>query len=75
MLSDFFLIFRNTVMIYNNRNWNNDTTESQKENRRFDAHFQYSQSKITGLSKMWSLKSLVLLKCESRISLYAVQNK
>ena len=62
-------------MIYNNRNWNNDTTESQKENRRFDAHFQYSQSKITGLSKMWSLKSLVLLKCESRISLYAVQNK
>ena len=75
MLSDFFLIFRNTVMIYNSRNWNNDTTESQKENRRFDAHFQYSQSKITGLSKMWSLKSLVLLKCESRISLYAVQNK
>ena len=62
-------------MIYNSRNWNNDTTESQKENRRFDAHFQYSQSKITGLSKMWSLKSLVLLKCESRISLYAVQNK
>ena len=62
-------------MIYNNRNWNNDTTESQKENRRFDAHFQYSQSKITGLSNMWSLKSLVLLKCESRISLYAVQNK
>ena len=62
-------------MIYNNINWNNDTTESQKENRRFDAHFQYSQSKITGLSKMWSLKSLVLLKCESRISLYAVQNK
>ena len=62
-------------MIYNNRNWNNDTTESQKENRRFDAHFQYSQSKITGLSKTWSLKSLVLLKCESRISLYAVQNK
>ena len=62
-------------MIYNSRNWNNDTTESQKENRRFDAHFQYSQSKITGLSKMWSLKSLVLLKCESRINLYAVQNK
>ena len=60
-------------MIYNNRNRSNNTTESQKEKRRFDAHFQYSQSKITGLSKMWSLKSLVL--CESRTSLHVVQNK
>ena len=62
-------------MIYNNRNRSNDITESQKEKRRFDAHFQYSQSKITGLSKMWSLKGLVILKCESRTSLHAVQNK
>ena len=28
----FFLVFRNTVMIYSNRNRSNDTTESQKEN-------------------------------------------
>ena len=49
-----------------------------KEKRKktcFDAHFQYSQSKITGLSKMWSLKSLVMSNCESRTSLHAVQNK
>ena len=26
-------------------------------------------------NKMWSLKSLVMLKCESRTSLYAVQYK
>ena len=62
-------------MIYNNRNRSNNTTESQKEKRRFDAHFQYSQSKLRGLSKMWSLKSLVMLKCENRTSLHAVQNK
>ena len=62
-------------MIYNNRNRSNDTTESQKEKRRFDAHFQSSQSKIMGLRKKWSLKSLVVLKCESRTSLHAVQNK
>ena len=30
-------------------------------------------SKQTG--KMWSLKSLVMLKCESRTSLHAVQYK
>ena len=51
-------------MIYNTRNWSNDTTESQKEKSDlFNAHFQYSQSKITGLNKMWSLKSLAMLKC------------
>ena len=51
-------------MIYNTRNWSNDTTESQKEKLDlFTAHFQYSQSKITGLNKMWSLKSLAMLKC------------
>ena len=44
-------------MIYNTRNRSNDTTESQKEkNTCFNAHFRYSQSKITGLNKMWSLK-------------------
>ena len=35
-------------MIYNTRY--NDTTENQRENKAcFDAHFQYSQSKITGV--------------------------
>ena len=63
-------------MIYNNRNRCNDAAESQREKKTcFDAHFQYSQSKITGLSKMWSLKSLVMLKCERRTSLDAVQYK
>ena len=53
-------------MIYNTRNQSNDTTENQKEKKRcFNAHFQYSQPKITGLNKMWSLKSLPMLKCES----------
>ena len=35
-------------MIYNNKKQSNDTIGSQKEKRRSDAHFQYSQSKITG---------------------------
>ena len=40
---------------------------SEKEKRPvFNVHFQYSQSKITGLNMMRSLKSLVMLKCESR---------
>ena len=34
-------------MIFNTRNRSNDTTESQKEKKTsFNAHFQYSQSKI-----------------------------
>ena len=41
----------------------------------FNAHFQYSQSKIMGLSKMWSLKRLVMLKYESRATLHTVQDK
>ena len=41
----------------------------------FIDHFQYIQSKITGLNKMWSLKSLAMLKCESRTSLHALQCK
>ena len=53
----FSRVFHNTVMIYNTRNRSNDTTESQKEKKTcFKAHFQYSQSKITGLNKMWPLK-------------------
>ena len=30
---DFLKVFHNTVMIYDTRNQNNDTTESQKETR------------------------------------------
>ena len=37
--------------------------------------FQYSQSKITGLNKVWSLKSLAMLKSESITSLYEAQYK
>ena len=56
-------------MIYNARNRSNDATESQKEkNTCFNVHFQYSLSKITGLNKIWSLKSLAMLKCESACS-------
>ena len=37
-------------MIYNTRNRSDDTAESQKEKKAcFNAHFQYSQSKMTGL--------------------------
>ena len=37
-------------MIYNTRNPSNDTTEGQKEKKTcFNAHFQYSQSKIQQL--------------------------
>ena len=63
-------------MIYNTRNRSSDATESQKEKKTcFNPHFQYSQSKIMGLNKMWSLKSLTMLKCEGRTSLHAVQYK
>ena len=63
-------------MIYNTRNRSKDTTASQKEEKTcFNAHFQYSQSKIKELNKMWSLKSLAMLKCESKTSLNAVQYK
>ena len=58
-------------MIYNTRNRSNDTTESQKEKKTcFNAHFQHSQSNTMGLNKVWSLKSLVMLKCESRTIVY-----
>ena len=43
-------------MIYNTKNRSNDTTENQKsKNTSFNAHFQCSQSKITGLNKMEKL--------------------
>ena len=55
-------------MIYNTRNRSKDTTKSQNEKKTcFNTHFQYSQSKITRLNKMWSLKSLAILKCGSRV--------
>ena len=61
-------------MIYNTRNRRNDATECQKEKKTcFNVHFQYSQSKITGLNKTWLLKSLAMWKCESRTSLHGVQ--
>ena len=47
----------------------------RKKRTYFNAHFQYSQPKITGLNKMWSLKSLAMLKYESRTSLPVVQYK
>ena len=53
-----------------------NTTERQKEKKTFfNAHFLYNQSKTTGLNEIWSLKSLAMLKCESRTSLHAVQYK
>ena len=42
-------------MVYNTKTRSNDTTESQKEKKTcFNAHFQFSPLKITGLNKMWS---------------------
>ena len=76
LLIRFFKIFHNLLMVYNTRNWSNDTTESQKEEKTcVNAHFKYSQSNITGLNKMLPLTSLAMLKCESRTSLHAVQYK
>ena len=51
-------------------------TGSQKEKKTcLNANSHYSQSKILGLNKMWSLKSLAMLKRESRTILYAGQYK
>ena len=47
----------------------------------FNAHFQNRQSKITDVkgvyswNKMWLLKILAKIKCESKTSLHAVQYK
>ena len=69
-------------MFHNTRKRNNDTRESQKEkNPCLNAPFQYSQSEIMdnkgvySSNKMWSLKSLAKLKCESKTSLHAAQCK
>ena len=68
-------------MIYYTRNCSNDTAESQKEKKScFNAHFQCTQSKITDNKRVFSrnklsLKSLAMLKCDSRTSLHAVQYK
>ena len=45
----------------------------KKNKARFNVHFWYSQAKITGLNKMWSLERLVMLKCESRTSQHVIQ--
>ena len=77
----FFSIFYNIVVICNSRNWSNDTTESQKEKKAcFNAHAKRKcnltgQCIVSKQIKMWSLKSLVMLKCENRTSLYSVQYK
>ena len=47
-------------MIYNPRNPGNDTTESQKEKNVYcNAHFQYSQCRITGLNRGHSKSTFV----------------
>ena len=56
-------------MIYNTRNRSNDTTESQKEKKKVKLNCPMYR-KQTNL--MWSLKSLVTLKCESKTSLHVV---
>ena len=75
-----FSIFHNIVIIYNTTNWSNDTTESQEKKGLFQRSCwrklridcpMYSKQ----TNKMWLLKSLVMLKCETRTSLYAVQYK
>ena len=47
----------------------------KKKKTCFNAHFQYNQCNIAGLNKMRLLKSLVMLKSESRTSLHALQYK
>ena len=55
---DFFLIFHNTVMIYNARNRSNNTTESQKEKktcfiahagRKWNLNIQCMQTNLKGV--------------------------
>ena len=46
----------------------------KKKKACFNAHSQFSQSKLMGVNKMWSLKILAMLKSESRTSLYEVQH-
>ena len=54
-------------MIYDTRNRNIDTTECEKEKKTcFNAH-----NGVYSWNKKWSLKSLLMLKCERRTSLHA----
>ena len=83
----FYSIFHNTVMIYNTRNRSNYSTESQKKAPDLILMQEESEARMSNLwkqiwlkgiyswNKIWSLKSLVMLKCESRTSLYAIQYK
>ena len=74
--SKFFKISYNTAMIYNTKNRSNETTESQIEKKTcFNVYIKYSQSKITALNNMSSLKSVTMLQRESRTSRHAVQYK
>ena len=82
----FFLIFHNTVMIYNTRDRNNDTTERKKKDLfwcscrrklKLDCPMYSKQTHLKGVyswnkNKMWSLKSLVMLKCGSRTSSHTI---
>ena len=52
-------------MIYNTRNRSDDATESQKKRPVLMLIFSAVSQKITGLNRMWSLKSLAVIKCES----------
>ena len=64
---------KETVMIYNTRKRSNDKAEVQKEKKIcFNVPLHSGQSKIAGLNKMWPLKDLAMLNCESRTSLHAV---
>ena len=67
-------------MIYNTRNRSNDTTESQKEKN--DVFYCSYRRKVKldcaiynkQANKMWSLKSLVTLKCDCmRVELTLMQ--
>ena len=62
-------------MIYNTRNQSNDTTESQKRKKLVIMLICSSQSKMSGLNKMWSLKRLAMLKYECRTSQHAIKFK
>ena len=48
-------------------------TESQNKKTCFNVDFQYCQSRITGLNRIWSLKSLTMFKCESSYVLVYMQ--
>ena len=80
------LLLNGTNYNLNTRKRNNNTTENQKEKKtrsyrrkvKLDCQMYSKQTNLKGVhscNKMWSLKSLVMLKWESRTSLYAVKYK